>query len=367
MWCIVAREIRNYLKNPLFWASLIFVAFMLYQLLNPYLGIHYFQAGEELQELDVERMGDADIMDGYVPSTEEQRLEFAWMKFGRELVEVLGLTEDEAAWLKEEASRLGLSTDQVMDYVWEHYEKAFENATAEHPMYGLPFLYKVYEIHQGSVEEANAYIRERLKKHSFSWYFSRAYADFGGLFLGFVSAVLLAFLFIRDTGRDTWELLHTKPISDTCYIFGKALGGFGVMVLLWGFLTLMFGGLCQLYGSRHGFPVNFGDFLVTGSVYVLPNLLMVVSIYTAVAILFKNPLPATPFLFLYMIYSNMGGQNAQGDYGFYGRPLAIMVRFSGRFFETEAPMAAANQSFLLLASVILLMLAVIGWKRRRVY
>lgn len=109
-------------------------------------------------------MGDADIMDGYVPSTEEQRLELAWMQFGRELVEVLGLTEDEAAWLKEEAFRLGLSTDQVMDYVWEHYKKAFENATAGHPMYGLPFLYKVYEIHQGSVEEANAYIRERLKK-----------------------------------------------------------------------------------------------------------------------------------------------------------------------------------------------------------
>lgn len=79
-------------------------------------------------------------------------------------MEVLGLTEDEAAWLKEEAFRLGLSTAQVMDYVWEHYKKAFENATAEHPMYGLPFLYKVYEIHQGSVEEANAYIRERLKK-----------------------------------------------------------------------------------------------------------------------------------------------------------------------------------------------------------
>lgn len=367
MWCIMAREIRNYLKNPLFWVSLLFVAFMLYQLLTPYLGIHYFQAGEELPELDVERMGDADIMDGYVPSTEEQRLELAWMQFGRELVEMLGLTEDEADRLKESASRLGLSTDQVMDYVWEHYEKAFENATAEHPMYGLTFLYRVYEIHQGSVEEANAYIKERLKEHSFSWYFSRAYADYCGLFLGFVSAVLLAFLFIRDTQRDTWELLHTKPISDTCYIFGKALGGLGAMTLLWGLLTFMFGGLCQLYGKRHGFPVNFGDFLVTASVYVLPNLLMVVSIYTAVAILFKNPLPATPFLLLYMVYSNMGGQNAQGDYGFYGRPLAIMVRFSGRFFETVAPMAAANQSFLLLTSASLLMFAVIGWKRRRVY
>ena len=148
---------------------------------------------------------------------------------------------------------------------------------------------------------------------------------------------------------------------------GKALGGLGAMALLWGLLTFMFDGLCQLYGNRQGFPVNFGDFLMTASVYVLPNLLMVVSIYTAVAILFKNPLPATPFLFLYMIYSNMGGQNAQGVYGFYGRPLAIMVRFSGRFFETEAPMSALNQNFLLLVSAVLLMLAVIGWKRRRVY
>lgn len=97
----------------------------------------------------MERMGDADIMDGYVPSTEEQRLEFAWIQFGRELVEVLGLTEDEAAWLKEEAFHLGLSTVQVMDYVWEHYKKAFENATAEHPMYGLLFCTKFMKSIKG--------------------------------------------------------------------------------------------------------------------------------------------------------------------------------------------------------------------------
>lgn len=367
MRCIIAREIRNYLRNPYFWAGLLFVAFGLFQLLDPYLGIHYFQPGEELRVLSVENMGDADIMDGYVPSTEEQRLELAWKKFGRELVEVFGLAEEEAARLREEAFRLGLSTDQVMDYVWEHYGEAFEKATKQHPMYGLPFLYRAYQVHQGSMEEANAYIRDRLGEHSFSWYFARAYADFCGLFLGFASAVLLAFLFVRDTRRDIYELLHTKPISATGYILGKAGGGFGAMAFGWGVLTVLFGGLCQFYGGRHGLPVNFGDFVVASAIYVLPNLLMVVSIYTAVAVLFKNPLPATPFLFLYMLYSNMGGQNAQGDYGFYGRPFAIMVRFVGRFFESTAPMAAVNQGFLMLASAMLLLFSVILWRRRRAY
>ena len=95
---------------------------------------------------------------------------------------------------------------------------------------------------------------------------------------------------------------------------------------------------------------------------------MIVSIYSLISLLFKNPLPGVPLLLLYMVYSNMGSRNAQGIYGYYGRPLAIMVRFPGAFFDTAAPpMALLNQSFLIFAAICMILISIQIWKRRRVY
>ncbi len=69
------------------------------------------------------------------------------------------------------------------------------------------------------------------------------------------------------------------------------------------------------------------------------------------AIIFKNPLPAAPILFLHIIYSNM--LTMKNDI-YYMRPFSIMVRFPGRFFETHvAKMSNINQIILVISSVIL--------------
>lgn len=108
------------------------------------------------------------------------------------------------------------------------------------------------------------------------------------------------------------------------------------------------------------------DFLAATCLYILPNMMMIVCVYGLVSLLFKNPLPAVPMLILYMVYSNMGSRNAEGVYGYYGRPLAIMVRFPGNFFDTAAPpLALWNQSFLLLAAWCIILLSIQLWKRRR--
>ena len=109
------------------------------------------------------------------------------------------------------------------------------------------------------------------------------------------------------------------------------------------------------------------DFLLSTVLYILPNILMMVCVYALISVLFKNPLPAAPLLILYMLYSNMGSRNAEGVFGFYGRPLAIMVRFPGRFFETSLPsMVVPNQVFLLAASLVIILICVRIWKRRRI-
>ncbi len=360
MKAIIKRELKNYLKNPILWIGLAFILFELFQILNPYLQIRYVQSEQDTAGKEPENIADADITEGYVLSTEEQRMDLACGLLQEEMQERLSMTKEEAGEIVEEMRRQNLDAEEMADYLSENY--------GFYPYYGPKYYYEISEFHKGTVEEVNAYLRENLEEHTYSFYLGRKFADFGGLFLAFFAMILLAFLFIRDTKRDTWELLHTKPVGDAAYICGKILGGFLSMVFLWGILTLLFGGLCELQGRRCGFPVNFGEFVWIAAIYILPTMLMITCVYTAVALIFKNPLPGVPCLFLYLIYSNMGSRGPDGSFGYYGRPLAIMVRFPGRFFETTPPpLVLLNQSFLVIASVCITFCAVWIWKRRRVY
>ena len=108
--------------------------------------------------------------------------------------------------------------------------------------------------------------------------------------------------------------------------------------------------LCLKTSLESGFPVTPIDFCVNSLIYIVPNLLMICCVYTITALIFKNPLPAAPVLFLHIIYSNM--LTMKNDI-YYMRPFSIMVRFPGRFFETHAAkMSNINQIMLVIASVI---------------
>lgn len=133
-------------------------------------------------------------------------------------------------------------------------------------------------------------------------------------------------------------------------------------------ITTIFNYLVIKHGISAGFPVSFWDIWLAMIWYVLPNLFMVISVYTGVAVLFKNPLPAVPALVLYMIYSNMGSILEDGRYGYQIRKLAILVRFPDIFFETNTPIqGVVNQMSLVVIALIITMASILIWKRRRVY
>ncbi|WP_330572217.1 ABC transporter permease [Petralouisia muris] len=126
---------------------------------------------------------------------------------------------------------------------------------------------------------------------------------FAGLFMGFFATVLLAVLFMQDTRRNTYELLHTKPVSAGKYLSGKVVGGFVVCLIILAVLNLVFFGLCLVSAGNNGFEVHLADFLLATCFYILPNMLMIVSVYSLISLLFKSPLPTVPLLLLYMVYS----------------------------------------------------------------
>lgn len=355
MKAIIKREMKNFFKNPIFWIGLVIMTAGIYQFLEPYLNLHYFKSDQEIQSIVVANRDDADVMDGYIPSSAETKREAGYKELRSEMVDQMGLPEQEV--------------DMVINTIREmSVSEACQYLESEYGYYGAAYFLDGSGYEQGSAQEVSAFLEEKMKEHTFSYYFARKFADFTGLFMSFFATILLAFLFLRDTRKNTYELLHTKPITAWQYVIGKTAGGFCSLAAALGILTVVFSILCAVHGKMEGFSVNTGDMIFAACVYILPNMLMIVCVYAIIALIFKNPLPATPLLFLYIVYSNMGSVGTDGQYGYHGRALSILVRFPGKFFDTELPpMLFLNQTFLVLASILFIALAVYTWKRRRVY
>lgn len=271
MSVIMKREVKNFLKRPLFWIGVLLVALGVFREVRSYLGISYVSSDEDLSFDTPSTIDDADITDGYVPTKEEDRRKMWEEEIRKNLVSEFEMGQEEAEAVIEEMKEMDI-------------QEACEHLKTKYHYYGAIYTYEDMEFHQGTAEEVNSYIGDKLSVHRFSYYFSRKFADFSGLYMGFFAAVMFAALFWQDTRKNTYELLHTKPVRAGSYVLGKIAGG----------------------------------------------------------------------------------TNAEGIYGYYGRPLVIMVRFPGRFFDTaEPPMALLNQCFLILAATGIILICIQLWKRRR--
>lgn len=356
MRVIIKRELINYLKNPLYWVGLILVTFGIFKALEGYLGIHYITSEREMETINAMPLAEGDIMEGYIPVVSDKQRREIWNNYLVDFFQsVYEMKKEDAQAIIDETKDMSL--EGMTDYL-EKNQYAFVGMMREYEY--------VTRYYKGTREEINGYLESRLQEKSFSWYFSRKFADFAGLFMGFYAAILLSVLYLQDTRKNTYELLHTKPVSALQYVAGKAAGGFCVCLIALMLLNLVFYGLCLFCTRGNGFEIHLYDFLAATGMYIVPNMLMIVCVYGATALLFKNPLPAVPALFLYILYSNMGSINAEGIYGYWGRPLSIMVRFPGNFFEVAPPpLVMLNQIFLVLASAVLLVVSVQIWKKKR--
>ena len=354
MLAILKREIKNYLKRPLFWLGTAVVILGVYSHLQFYLQIHFLSPGEQIVNDYPDTIHAGDPHEGYIPASPEERRALWEAGIQKSLVSNFEMSPAEAEAAVNETK--GLSISEASRYFEEKYR-----------YYGLASAYEFTKYRKGTSEEINAYLTKVLSENTYSYYFSRQFADFAGLYMGFFATIMLAVLFMQDMKKETYELLHTKPVTAEGYILGKALGGFSVCLIVLAVLNLVFWAICLISTWNRGFEVRLTDFIRSTCRYLLPNMLFIVCIYILISLLFKNPLPGVPLLLLLIVYSNMGGRNADGVYGFYGRPLAVMVRFTGQFFDTaEPPLLLLNQSFLLAASAVILPISVWLWKRRRV-
>lgn len=163
MWSILKREVKNYMKKPLFWFGIAIGIFMILQNVSSYLNIHYLTEGEIIVNDDSEMYQDRDIFNGYVP-TEKGLQRKMWEEQIQEV-------------LISEFKMDNLGAQSVIDEM-----KEMDIAKACRHLEGYSYYDAYYEYvdtayHKGTREEINSYIAEKLEKRRFSYYFSRKFAD----------------------------------------------------------------------------------------------------------------------------------------------------------------------------------------------
>lgn len=355
MKAIICREFKNYMKNPLYWIGIVVLVFSIYSCLSEYLDIHTFSSSQEVEQLKDARSTDADVINGYIPTTSEEQIDIGLNDIKQTFIDGYDMTEQEAEDAIDDVKAQNLSITGTIKYLEDEYQ-----------FYDGKAVFREAGQRKGTMDELNNYIESRTSEHSYAYYFAKKYVDFTGFHIAFFSVVLLAFLFIGDMKKDTYELLHTKPISAERYVLGKYLGGVLPLSLVVLIITIIFTVLCQSNELQISIIDSFGNMFLATLLYVMPTVLISTGIYVLIALLFKNPLPSIPLILAYIVYSNMGSYDANGNYGFYGQILGMLFRFEGKFFETEVlPVFLLNQMALLLLTLLFIGVGIWCWRKKR--
>ena len=96
MIAIFKREIRNYLKRPLFWVGVLLVIYGVFNATSPYLTTHYLTTGEKIINDQSNTSVEGEVYEGYIPATPEKHREVWHEKVKIKLTDVFGLTDSEA-------------------------------------------------------------------------------------------------------------------------------------------------------------------------------------------------------------------------------------------------------------------------------
>ena len=108
MIAIFKREIRNYLKRPLFWVGVLLVIYGVFNATSPYLTTHYLTTGEEIINDQSNTSVEGEVYEGYIPATPEKHKEVWHEKVKIKLTDVFGLTDSEAQNVIEKLESMNL-------------------------------------------------------------------------------------------------------------------------------------------------------------------------------------------------------------------------------------------------------------------
>lgn len=356
MCFIIKNKILRIMKNPVYYIGGILMLIFVYMQCSKYLQIKYITSDSEIKIVDEDSYGDADVMDGYIPMSEEEKVNIGFENLRSDLIEVVGLDENQV-----DALCTAAQTMEVKDAI-DYIEKECPSlSNINYYFFGLEAK------KQGTAAEINTYIRDAVNKENFIDYFGRKYVDYLGTALVFFCLIIYPFFYSDNSKKDIYELLHTKPISGRKYILSQVLGGILAGLLIIVIITIAFQIIIYLHKGRLDFPVNIMGIWKYVLACLVPSIVYISSVFLFICNIFKSPFPAIPILFIQILYSNAGVTNSEGVFEYNHRLGAVLIRYPELFFETKtASNFFFNQIALIVFSVIFLILGIVFWEKKRV-
>lgn len=356
MCVVIKTKIIRIMKNPVFAIGLIAMLIFLYMQCGRYLDINYLTVNSQIKPVDEELIGDADVMDGYIPMTEEEYYIDRMFSFRDNLIQNVGMDEDRVNEMINTA--LNMERQDAIDYLEKECPFVAD----------LPDYFSSGDGKKlGTVTEINGYISEALDEEDFMDYLGRKYIDYLGTIFVFFCLILYPFYFGPDSRKDTYELLHTKPVSGRKYILSQALGSILVGLSVVVVVTLIAQGFVFVSKDRFDFSVNTARIWKYALWSLIPTIIYISAVFLLFSILFKSPFSALPFIFIQILYSNAGVTSDNGSFVYIHRLGAIMIRYPELFFETRlSDNFYAKQAFLLVLGVMVMVAAAVLWEKKRV-
>lgn len=351
----IKTKVISIIKNPIYAIGLIVMLVFLYMQCGSYLNINYMPDNSQIMPVDREMLGDADVMDGYIPMTEEEYFNERMNHLRDDLIEHVGMDEKKANELIDTA--LNMDQHDAMEYL----EKECQFMADIHGYFSSGNGIKL-----GTVTEINKYIFEALDREDYMDYLGRKYIDYLGTIFMFFCIIIYPFYYAYDSKKDIYELLHTKPISSKKYIITQVLGGFLVGIIAVVVITLIAQGFLFFSKERFDFAISTVKIWKYTLWEMIPAIIYISSVFLFFSILFKTPLPAIPFIFIQILYSNSGVTSANGSFIYKHRIGSIMIRYPKLFFETHlSENFYVKQLFLLALGVIVMITSVVLWEKKR--
>ena len=154
MIAIFKREIKNYLKRPLFWVGIVLVIYGVFSATSPYLTTHYLTTGEEIINDQSNTSVEGEVYEGYIPADTEKHRELWHEKVKLKLTDVFEVSDIEAQTVIEKLENMNL-------------KEAYAYLEQEYDWYGARYLYEDSTYYKGTAEEINAYLDENWKIRHF--------------------------------------------------------------------------------------------------------------------------------------------------------------------------------------------------------
>ena len=154
MIAIFKREIKNYLKRPLFWVGILLVIYGVFNTTSPYLMTHYLGQGEKIVNdyPDTVRLGD--VYEGYIPANPEKHREIWSGQIKQALIDELEMSDLEAQSVM--SKLVDMELEEAFVYLEEKYD-----------WYSARYMYEDSAYYKGTPEEINTYLNEKMKIRRF--------------------------------------------------------------------------------------------------------------------------------------------------------------------------------------------------------